>query len=89
MTLARSETNRSSRGAARPKPDEVYAWNREDRYEPPNFAEFFPNDEAAGKRLDELYQSCREREASVAGIREGMTAKRSSTNTTPAAQLRR
>ncbi len=35
----------------------MYSWNCEDGYESPNFANFFPDDEVAGKRLDELYLS--------------------------------
>ena len=31
------------------------AWNRTDRYEPPNFKEFFPDDPAGGKQLDDLF----------------------------------
>jgi len=41
-----------------PRPlDETYAFNRTDRFEPPNYAQFFPDDPAAGKQLDELYAS--------------------------------
>ena len=40
-----------------PPLDAVYAWNRTDRYEAPDFAKFFPDDKAAGKRLDELVLS--------------------------------
>lgn len=33
----------------------VYAWNRTDRYVPPDFENFFPDDAAAGAALDQLY----------------------------------
>ncbi len=40
-----------------PDPDEVYAWNRTDKYVSPVFHDYFPDDAEAGKRLDELIQS--------------------------------
>jgi hypothetical protein len=40
-----------------PPLDAVYSWNRKDRHESPDFAKFFPDDKAAGKRLDDLVQA--------------------------------
>jgi hypothetical protein len=34
-----------------------FAWNRTDRYEPPNFEKFFPDDAEAGRQLDELLRT--------------------------------
>jgi hypothetical protein len=34
---------------------ESFAWNATDGYQPPDFAAYFPDDEAGGKVLDELY----------------------------------
>ncbi len=31
-----------------------FAWNRTDKYQPPNFNAFFPDDKEAGKQLDQL-----------------------------------
>jgi hypothetical protein len=51
------------------------AWNRTDRYEPPNFENFFPDDAEGGKQLDRLLegelteQSIKER---LAIIRRGL-----------------
>ena len=33
-----------------------FAWNRTDRYEPPHYEEFFPDDPQGGKQLDKLFQ---------------------------------
>jgi hypothetical protein len=34
---------------------EPYAWNRTDRYAPPDFEAFFPDDAEGGKQLDDLF----------------------------------
>lgn len=37
--------------------NEQFAWNAVGGYQPPNFAAYFPDDEAAGKTLDDLYDN--------------------------------
>lgn len=34
-----------------------FAWNRTDRYEPPDFEKFFPDDAEAGRQLDEMLRT--------------------------------
>ncbi|TWU04058.1 S41 family peptidase [Neorhodopirellula pilleata] len=42
---------------APPPASESFAYNATDGYRPPDYENFFPNDEAAGRRLEELYKN--------------------------------
>lgn len=50
--------------------NEVFAWNATDGYQPPNFADYFPDDEAGGKGLDDLYD---QRETTELTARQQLT----------------
>lgn len=50
-----------------PPENESFAFNATDGYRPPDYANFFPMDVAAGKKLDELY---RNRESTELTVRE-------------------